>query len=192
MNDTEKNKQLIHKVKQGNIEAFRLLVENHQHLAYTVAFNIVKNKQDAEEVVQDSFVKVFSKISQFKENAKFSSWLFKIVYNTALSRIRKKKLAVYTLEPEEYGIKHGVSLHSGWDNLVAKDQQVYIKKAMDNLSDKDKLVLTLFYLAEESLQEICKITDEKKTTVKARLHRARAKMYTQLNGLLKDELTVLI
>ncbi|MCF6359428.1 MAG: sigma-70 family RNA polymerase sigma factor [Cyclobacteriaceae bacterium] len=192
MIDTQRSKQLIKKVKQGDTDAFRLLVENYQHLAFTVAFNIIKNKQDAEEVVQDSFVKVFSKISQFKEEAKFSSWLFKIVYNTALSRIRKKKLDVYTLEPEEYGVEHGVSLHSGWDYLVLKDQQKYIQKAMDNLSEQDKLVLTLFYLADEGLNEICKITDEKKTTVKARLHRARAKMYTQLNNLLKDEITVLI
>ncbi len=192
MNDPIKEKHLIENVKQGNTEAFRLLVENYQHLAFTVAVNIIKNKQDAEEVVQDSFIKVFSKIDQFKGSSKFSSWLFKIVYNTALSRIRKKKLEVYTLEPDEYGIEHGVSLHSGWDSLVLKDQQYYIQKAMDNLSDQDKLVLSLFYLADEGLNDICKITNEKKTTVKARLHRARAKMYKELNSLLKEELSVLI
>lgn len=192
MNDPIKEKRLIDKVKQGNTDAFRLLVEQYQHLAFTVAVNIVKNSQDAEEVVQDSFIKVFSKINQFKGTSKFSSWLFKIVYNTALSRIRKKKLDVYTLESDEYGIEHGVSLHSGWDSLVLKDQQYYIHKAMDNLSDQDKLVLSLFYLADEGLNEICKITNEKKTTVKARLHRARAKMYNQLNELLKEEVTVLI
>jgi len=87
-----KEKQLIGKVKRGDTLAFRELVENYQHLAYTVAYNIIKNAQDAEEVVQDSFIKVFGKIDQFKEEAKFSSWLFKIVYNTALSRIRKKQL----------------------------------------------------------------------------------------------------
>ncbi len=192
MNDPIKEKRLIAQVKLGNTNAFRVLVESYQHLAFTVAVNIVKNSQNAEEVVQDSFIKVFSKINQFKGESKFSSWLFKIVYNTALSRIRKKQLDVYTLEPSEYGVEHGVSLHSGWADLVLKDQKKYIKKAMDNLSDRDKLVLTLFYLADESLNEICKVTEEKKTTVKARLHRARAKMYTQLNGLLKDELTALI
>jgi len=192
VNDLVKEKHLIEQVKLGKTHAFRILVENYQHLAFTVAVNIVKNTQDAEEVVQDSFIKVFSKIRQFKGGSKFSSWLFKIVYNTALSRIRKKQLDTYTLAPDEYGVEHGVSLHSGWDDLVLKDQKKYIQQALNNLSDQDKLVLTLFYLADEGLNEICKITNEKKTTVKARLHRARAKMYNQLNGLLKEELNVLI
>lgn len=192
MRDTIKNKNIIAKVKRGDTDAFRLLVDKYQHLAFTVAYNIVKNKQDAEEVVQDSFIKVFNKITQFKEESKFSSWLFKIVYNTALSRIRKRRLETFTLEHDDYSIEYGVDSHTGWDKMVLQDQQKYIQKALDNLSARDKLVLTLFYLADEGLNEICKITDEKKTTVKARLHRARAKMYTELNGLLREELTVLV
>lgn len=192
MNNLINEKQLITKVKQGNTDAFRLLVENYQHLAFTVAVNVVKNKQDAEEVVQDSFIKVFNKISQFKEQSKFSSWLFKIVYNTALSRIRKKQLETYTIEHNDYTEELGTTYHNGWTKMVLQDQQKYIHKALANLSGQDKLVLTLFYLADEGLNEICKITNEKKTTIKARLHRARAKMFTQLQGLLKEELKVLI
>lgn len=192
MNDTNKIKQLVAKVKSGDSEAFRYLVEKHQHLAFTIAYNIVKNRQDAEEVVQDSFVKVFTKIAQFKEESKFSSWLFKIVYNTALSRIRKKQLDTFTLEHDDYSTEYGIDSHSGWDQMVLTDQKKYIDKALSNLADQDKLVLTLFYLADEDINEICEITNEKRTTIKARLHRARAKMYTQLNALLKDELKYLV
>ncbi len=192
MNDSTKEKNLINNVKQGKTDAFRLLVESYQHLAFTIAVNIVKNKQDAEEVVQDAFIKVYSKIEQFKEESKFSSWLFKIVYNTALTKIRKKQLDLFTIEPDEYGVEYGVSLHNGWDALVLKDQREYINLAMNQLGEQDKLVLTLFYLADESLNEIAEITNEKKTTVKARLHRARAKIFNNLNKLLKDELTFLI
>ena len=192
MNDTNKIKQIVAKVKSGDTDAFRVLVEKHQHLAFTIAYNIVKNRQDAEEVVQDSFIKVFNKISQFKEESKFSSWLFKIVYNTALSRIRKSQLDTLTLEHDDYSTEFGIDSHSGWDQMVLTDQKKYIDKALDKLADQDKLVLTLFYLADEGLNEICKITNEKKTTIKARLHRARAKMYVQLNGLLKDELKLLV
>ena len=192
MSETNKIKQIVSRVKSGDTEAFRVLVEKHQHLAFTVAYNIVKNRQDAEEVVQDSFIKVFNKIDQFKEESKFSSWLFKIVYNTALSRIRKKQVDTFTLEHNDYSTEYGLDSHNGWNELVITDQQKYIHKALDLLEDNDKLVLTLFYLADESLAEICKVTNEKQGTVKARLHRARAKMYVQLNGLLKDELKVLV
>lgn len=192
MNDTNKIKQIVTKVKSGDIDAFRLLVEKHQHLAFTIAFNIVKNRQDAEEVVQDSFVKVFNKISQFKEESKFSSWLFKIVYNTSLSYIRKKQLDTFTLEQDDYTIEYGIDSHSGWDQMVLEDQQKYIHKALDNLAEQDKLVLTLFYLADESLADIAKITNEKQGTIKARLHRARKKVYNQLNGLLRNELKELV
>lgn len=185
-------KQIIAKVKKGDTDAFRVIVAKHQHLAFTIANNIVKNRQDAEEVVQDSFIKVFTKISQFKEESKFSSWLFKIVYNTALSRIRKKQVDTFTLEHDDYTTEYGLDSHSGWDQMVLDDQQKYIHRALDELADQDKLVLTLFYLADESLADIAKITNEKQGTIKARLHRARAKMYTQLNRLLRDESKVLV
>lgn len=187
-----KEKQLIGRVKRGDTYAFRELVENYQHLAFTVAHNIIKNAEDAEEVVQDSFIKVFNKIDQFKEEAKFSSWLFKIVYNAALSKIRKKQLDTFTLEHNDYTVEFGVDSHSGWDKMVLKDQQKYIHKALNSLAEQDKVVLSLFYLADESLAEISEITKEKLGTIKARLHRARAKMYTALNKLLREELTVLI
>lgn len=192
MNDTIKTKQLVAKVKSGHTDAFRLLVEKHQHLAFTIAYNIVKNRQDAEEVVQDSFVKVFNKISQFKEESKFSSWLFKIVYNTGLSRIRKKQLDTFTLEHDEYSVEFGLDSHSGWDQMVLEDQKKYIDAALNNLAEKDKAVLTLFYLADESLADIAKITEEKQGTVKARLHRARVKVYNELNSLLQSELKELV
>lgn len=192
MSDTNKIKQIIANVKNGKSDAFRLLVEEYQHLAFTIAYNIVKNRQDAEEVTQDSFVKVFNKISQFKEESKFSSWLFKIVYNTALSKIRKKQLDTFSLEHDDYSIEYGVDSHNGWNQMVLDDQKKYIHRALDRLSEKDKIVLTLFYLADENLAEIGKITNEKQGTVKARLHRARSKVYDQLNVLLKNELKELV
>lgn len=182
---------LVRKVKQGETDAFRFLVEEYQHLAFTVAYNIVKNSEDAEEVVQDAFVKVFKNIGQYERKAKFSSWLYRIVYNTALTRIRKKEIDQYSLN-DEYEKDYGLSVHTGWTEMVADDQKRFIKQAMEKLPEQDSLVLTLYYLAEESLNEICTITKEKKSTVKVRLHRARAKLFDQLNVLLKDELKTLV
>lgn len=188
MSEKKEIKEIVAKVKKGNTDAFRLLVEEYQHLAFTISYNIVKNRQDAEEVVQDSFIKVFNKIDQFKEESKFSSWLFKIVYNTSLSRIRKKQLDTFTLEHDDYSAEFGTDSHDGWNQMVLSDQKKYIHIALDRLAEKDKIVLTLYYLADESLNDIAKITEEKPSTIKARLHRARAKMYDELNNLLALEL----
>ena len=192
MSDNPESKQLVRRVKAGETGAFQQLVEKYQHLAFTVAYNIVKNREDAEEVVSDAFIKVYRNIVQHNETAKFSSWLYKIVYNTALSRLRKKKLEVFSLDASDYEKDYGTSTPDGWNNLVANDQKKHLQKARNNLAEPDKLVLTLFYLAEEGLNEICEITEEKKSTVKVRLHRARARLYDQLCDQLKEEVKILI
>lgn len=192
MSDNPESKQLVRRVKAGDTGAFQQLIEKYQHLAFTVAFNIVKNREDAEEVVSDAFIKVYKNIVQHNEDSKFSSWLYKIVYNTALSRLRKKKIETYSIDADAYEKDYGVNSPDGWDTLVSNDQKKYIQLALEKLAEQDKLVLTLFYLAEEGLNEISEITREKKSTVKVRLHRARTKLYNELNVLLKNELTVLV
>jgi len=184
--DTDIN-TLVERVKSGDAGAFRLIVERYQHLSFTVAFNIAKNREDAEEIVQDAFIKAYKNILQFRSASKFSSWLYRIVYNTALTRIKKKRIDHYSLDhyfEEDYGL----SIHEGWMELVENDQKKYIQLALDKLNEQDRLVLTLYYLAEEGLNDICKITNDKKSTVKVRLHRARTKLLNHLNILLKDEL----
>lgn len=178
-------------MKAGDTGAFQQLVETYQHLAFTVAYNIVKSREDAEEIVSDSFIKVYKNIMQHNEEAKFSSWLYKIVYNTALSRLRKKKLEMFSIDASEYEKDYGLSTPDGWNNLVSDDQKKFIHKALECLPEPDRVVLTLFYLAEEGLNEISEITKEKKSTVKVRLHRARAKLCDQLSVLLKEEVKLL-
>lgn len=188
MSDNPECKQLVRSVKAGDTGAFQQLVEKYQNLAFTVAFNIVKNREDAEEVVSDAFIKVYKNIVQHNEASKFSSWLFKIVYNTALSRIRKKKLEMFSMDASVYEKDYGISNSDGWSSLVYEDQKAFIQQALEKLPEQDNLVLTLFYLAEEGLNEISEITGEKKSTVKVRLHRARTKLFDQLSLILKDEI----
>lgn len=192
MSDNPEIRQLVRQVKAGNVNAFQQLVVKYQHLAFTVAYNIVKNREDAEEIVSDAFIKVYKNIVQHNEQSKFSSWLYKIVYNTALSRLRKKKLEVFSMDADDYEKDYGISTPDGWDRLVSDDQKKYIQLALENLSQQDKMVISLFYLAEEGLNEISEITGEKKSTVKVRLHRARTKLYNELNALLKSEIKVLV
>lgn len=190
---TAKNEQnILLKVAQGNTFAFRELVDRYKHMVYTIAINIVKNNEDAEEVVQDSFVKVFNNITQFKAESKFSSWLYKIVYNTALSKIRRKIPQNVSLEASEVEPYLDASSHLGWETILLEDKKHFITKALNLLSEKDKIVLTLFYLAEEPINEIALITGDRPGTIKARLHRARTKLYSAMTKLLKNEVSVLL
>ena len=82
----------IEKVLQGDTSSYNYLVNNYKDMVYTLAIKIVRNHEDAEEVAQDSFVKAFQKLNSFKGESKFSTWLYTIVYRTAISKIRKKNI----------------------------------------------------------------------------------------------------
>ena len=90
--DKNSDQIYIDKVLQGDTNAFAYLINKYKDMTYTLAIKIVKNHEDAEEVAQDSFLKAYQKIDSFKGNSKFSTWLYTIVYRTAITKIRKKKL----------------------------------------------------------------------------------------------------
>ena len=87
-----KDQFYIDKVLQGNTSSYNYLVNNYKDMVYTIAIKIVRNREDAEEVAQDSFIKAFQKLNSFKGESKFSTWLYTIVYRTAISKIRKNNI----------------------------------------------------------------------------------------------------
>ncbi len=187
-----KDQIYIDKVLQGDPESFSYLVEQYKDMAYTVAIKIVRNAEDAEEVAQDSFVKAFQQLKTFQGKSKFSTWLYTIVYRTAISKTRKKK--VETTNIDEYVIDNystGGSF-SQIEELKKEEQQKYIKAAIDRLPELDALLVTLFYVNDNSLDEIEKITGYSKTNVKVRLFRARKKLYKSLELFLDKELKTIL
>lgn len=184
---------IIAKVKKGDVAAFNVLVDEHKAMAFTLALRLLKSREDAEEVTQDSFLKAYKNIGQFKEEAKFSTWLYTIVYNTALTSLRKKKLK--TTEIEDLSSENLLQLSepgSEWRRLQKEERSGYIKLALAQLSDDDQVAITLFYLNENSLQEICEITNWELSNVKVRLHRARKRLLSALEHLLDKEVRELL
>ncbi|MBA4058414.1 MAG: RNA polymerase, partial [Marivirga sp.] len=97
----QENKQedsFLDKAIRGDRVGLEYLVRTYQNLAYTIAIRILSNREDAEEVVQDSFMKAFASLSKFKRASKFSTWLFRIVYNTAISRLNSRKIALADID----------------------------------------------------------------------------------------------
>ncbi len=173
----------IQKVKAGEADAFRFLVERHKTIVFNIVLQITRSKEDTEEVAQDVFLKAYQSISNFKGDSKFSTWLYRIAYNMAISKVRKKKLPISSIEDYKLADHEIKQVYDDFELIENSDKKKYLKKAIDQLSSEDSLVITLYYLNERSIDEISELADMSKSNVKVRLHRARKKMFDYLSKL---------
>ncbi|MBK7428013.1 MAG: sigma-70 family RNA polymerase sigma factor [Saprospiraceae bacterium] len=173
------DRELIDSTLRGNIHAFRMLVDRYQDLAYTLALRIVKSAEEAEEVAQDAFIKVHDHLINFRGDSKFTTWLYRIVYTTALNRLRKRKLTQVSLDDPtaSYG---NIASDSSADQPT--DKISMLKSAIAAMSSDDSTVLSLFYFDEMNLQDISQIMDIEANNVKIKLHRARLRLKTILES----------
>jgi RNA polymerase sigma factor (sigma-70 family) len=169
----------IQQILSGDVGQFSWFVNKYGDMAFTIAYRITNQAEDAEEVVQDAFMKAYRSLNSFRQDSKFSTWLYKIVVNTALSKTRKKQLLKdeWEAETEEIPANH---IEDAYKKLARVDQQKIIHRALGSLNMEDRLLLTLHYLQELSHDEIEEITGISKDNLKMKLHRARKKMYTIL------------
>ena len=186
MNSGFSDLEIVEKVITGNQKLFNELVVRHKDYACTIAYRIVNNHEDAEEIAHDSFVKAYTSLKYFNRTAKFTTWLYRIVFNTAVSHARKMKLRTQDLDEQTLNI--GGTYTS---EIEKKDRVTYLEKGIAQLLPVDATVITLFYMKEQSLEEIAQITGLKASLVKVKLHRARKRLATQLTTLLHHEAAVL-
>lgn len=180
--------EIIDAVLAGNQYLYSELVRRHQRFVFTLALRFSKNREDAEEISQDTFIKAYRYLNNFQRTSKFSTWLYTIVYNTSMTFLRKKNLDTLSLDQEEHSIIIEHKLQGTKNNFAEKaSQSFYINKAIEQLSSEDGNIITLFYNAEQSLQEIAQITGLEANTVKVKLHRARHRLKEKLEMLLKGE-----
>ncbi len=180
---------LIQEVKVGSMSAYRTLVERYKDYVYTIAIRVLGNREDAEEAAQDAFVKVYKGISNFQGNSKFSTWLYRVVLNTAISYKRKKKIPMETLE--DYKVI-GVGEISKMQEYQHLEQKKFLQLALNTMLPDDVSVLTLFYFKELSLEEMSEITGISVNTLKVKLFRARKRLSDTLGKILKREVTSLL
>lgn len=179
---TEEEYLLIDRILAGEQNLYATLVDRYKSYAYTIAMKVLENRSDAEEAAQDAFIKAFHYLKGFNRQAKFSTWLYRIVFNTAISYKRKRKPAFQSIDNHiiEYSVR---SDHK----TEQDDKQVYILKAMDKLNEADRLAIQLFYIKEFSLEEVAAMMDQNMNTIKVRIHRARLRLADELKLLLKQE-----
>jgi RNA polymerase sigma-70 factor (ECF subfamily) len=179
---------VISRVLKGETQAYAELVNKYQNYVFTLTLRFIKSREDAEEVSQDIFVKAYRSLENFRGDSKFSTWLYTIVNTTCITFLRKKKLDVQSLDNEK--VFESVQNHdSGFNaNQVEQKSKVnMVNSAISMLSHDDAEILTLFYKAEQSLEEISKILKMESNTVKVRLHRARTRLKERMETSFSEE-----
>ncbi len=185
--------ELIKQVLAGNQSAYAVLVKRHQRYAFTLALRFTKSREDAEEIAQDCFVKAYKSLASFQQQAKFTTWLYQIVYTTSMNLLRKKKLPTDSMDGDAVFINlNNYTAAPKTNSAEQKSQSFYVNLAISQLLPGDATIITLFYQGEQSLEEIAQVIGMETNTVKVKLHRARHRLKEKLEGLLKQEVRELL
>jgi RNA polymerase sigma factor (sigma-70 family) len=170
----------IEQVLKGDSAAYAQLVERHKDMVFTIAVKILKNREEAEEISQDAFLKAYQALPEFEGKARFSTWLYRIVYNAAISKVRKVKTEFAAID-EALIDNYTTDVVSGGMNELSKEEQLEaLNSVMDNLPEEDILLLTLFYKNDHTVGEISEMTGYSQSNVKVKLYRIRKRMYDEL------------
>ena len=170
-------KQLIKQILKGDSSSFAMLVDQYQDMAMTIAYRILGNKQEAEDVVQNAFVKSYHNLHSFRMNSKFSTWFYRIVYNTAITsknkiKNRREDEITEQIGVHIYDLKSESNLHSEMD-----EQRMRVNKAIQQLSKNESVVVTLYYMEEYTVADVAEVMTLSKSNVKIILFRARKKLH---------------
>jgi len=165
--------------RKGDQRAFAEIVELYKDKIFHLAYRMLSNRHEAEDVVQDTFLRVYKNLDRYDENQKFSTWIYRIGTNLCIDRLRKRK-PTYSLDAEmndQEGVD-GYSILPSDDRtpeseLLLSETQQLIRQAIESLPAKYKTVMVLRYLQDLSLQEISDVLDMPVTTIKTRVHRGR-------------------
>lgn len=174
----------IEKILAGDTQAYTFLVEKYKNMVFSMVVKMLKNTEEAEEVAQDVFVKAYKALAKFKGDAKFSTWIYRIAYNTSLDAIKKQKRVVYSDNIDQINEGDLGVMQDALSYIEDKERKEVINKALMQLSEEDVIMITLYYFEELSLKEIAAIVDQSVSNVKVKLFRGRKKLF----GILKTGL----
>jgi RNA polymerase sigma factor (sigma-70 family) len=173
MTDTE----IISRVLGGDQQGFSSLLDRYQNYVFTLVLRFTNNREDAEEVSQDIFVKAYRCLADFRGDSKFSTWLYTIVRTTCITFLRKKRIETVSLDDEKVFLQAEARESTLKANMVeAKSRKSMVNEAIRLLCTEDAQIITLFYNAEQSLEEIGKILGIEPNTAKVKLYRARQRL----------------
>jgi RNA polymerase sigma-70 factor (ECF subfamily) len=180
--------EIINSVLQGEQAMYAQLVKRYQNFVFTIVLRYTANREDAEEIAQDVFVKAYRSLADFRGESKFSTWLYTIVTTTCITFLRKKKVPIHSLDIEQvFDLADNQNSTFKANQVEQKSKVQVINEALRLLSIDDARIITLFYQAEQSLEEIGRILGIDPNTAKVKLHRARQRLKEKMEKHFTEE-----
>ena len=165
----------IQRVLEGETEVFAGLLERYEGKVYSLVVRLVGIEAEAEEVTQDAFVQAYTHLADFRAEADFSSWLYRIAYNVALMHLRRRRVETMPIDER---LVDSVTDEMA-DSTLSETTEMriaLIEEALKRLSPEDRTAVTLFYFEERSTREIAFVLNTTVSNVTTRLHRARKRL----------------
>jgi RNA polymerase sigma-70 factor (ECF subfamily) len=180
---TETDEQLVRKSQEDDERAFGELVSRYESKVYSLALKMLRNPEDAEDVLQDTFLRAYRGIKSFKGNSTFSTWIYRITANSALMRLRKRQLPTVSIDDadeREAPINIADWAPGPVEQMLNQETQAAMTEAIEALPPEFRQVFVLRDIEELSNAEVAEILDLSVAAVKSRLHRARLKVRNRL------------
>jgi RNA polymerase sigma factor (sigma-70 family) len=174
--DLKSDISYIEQVLEGKVNAFSYLVDRHKDKAFNLAFRICGNREEAEEIAQDAFLKAYRSLKDFRMKSSFATWLYRIVFNTAISLVRSRRKGVLALEEFPADAVDFLSYNKNEEEAADDYRNSLVNFALQKVSEEERGLITLYYYNELDTEEISKITGINKSNIKVKLFRARQKM----------------
>jgi RNA polymerase sigma factor (sigma-70 family) len=184
---------IISSVLQGDSQAYAELVKRYQNFVFTICLRYTSNREDAEEIAQDIFVKAYRSLADFRGESKFSTWLYTIVNTSCITFLRKKRLETKSLDDDRvFAVADNMDGGMRANQVEQKSRIAMVNQAIQLLSPDDAKIITLFYKGEQSLEEIGNILGLEPNTVKVKLHRARVRLKEKMEKHFAQEVRDLV
>lgn len=180
----------IEKILKGDYNSFQYFIKTYKAFAFSLSYAILKDKNLTEDVVQDSFIKAYNGLKSFRRKSSFQTWLGRIVINESLRKAKLK--AVEYVEYDNISDEDVEVLNDSLNSLILEEQKFYISVVFEQLSANESLALELFYLKDNTIEDITEITGWSSSKIKMLLLRGRKSFYVQLKKILKAEVKEII
>jgi RNA polymerase sigma-70 factor (ECF subfamily) len=178
----------LRKCREGDEQAYREIVERYQRQVYSLAMRMVRSAEDAEDLTQDTFVRMFKAIDRYDSNRPFAAWLMTIATRLSIDHIRRRKVRPLPLVREEAGTHEEQTIDVEDPGLLPdeiashREEEQQTQSLIDSLPPHYRIVVLLRHQQDLSYEEIAESLDLPIGTVKARIHRARALLRQRLEG----------
>ncbi|MCB9337136.1 MAG: sigma-70 family RNA polymerase sigma factor [Lewinellaceae bacterium] len=188
----DNDQHLITATLRGDQASFRVLVERYQDYVFTVANKVLRNREEAEEAAQDTFVKAYRALAGFEQRSRFSTWLYQIAWRAAIDRQRLKKLNSQSIDDNNSFLQIGDREPTPEEHLQQKNTKALVHHALSQMKPEDASLLAFYYLQEQSVKEISEITGLTESNIKVKLFRLRDALKNHLAKQLKTEVKDLL